>query len=195
MLKEATTKALVHAVEEVAKSDKLRQKHEDTVLSKTQSIVQVAIEIGSLEQWDEYRAELDRLARVDKKAAERMGYETVEVDRNGNKTLVTQPVQTLKNIFSVIRVSFKLAVPLKDGRGEPRPFNAIKSDKAKAAAKAKKAKMSPKDQQLARLQDIYNTLWIRAKAIDDAKDLAALVDRVEAEALAWFPIPSEKKAA
>ena len=176
------------AIKHVVTADNARLKASETTMAKTEEIVVVAIEIGSLAGWDSYRAEIDRLARINKRTAKALGYEEVEVDRKGTKTIVVKPRQTLANIFSVIRQSFALAVPLTDGRGAPRTFNKIKSEKAKAAAKAKLKKMSDRDKDVAKIAETFDLMLRRIKLMKDDADVHALRTRIEAEVLPMVPV-------
>ncbi len=175
------------AVKAVVKSDNARLKAVDQTTAKTEQIIAVAITIGSLDNWDLYRAELDRLARVNKTQRKALGYAEIEIDRKGTKTLAIKPRQTLANIFSVIRQSFALAVPLKDGRGEPRSFNAIKADKVKTAAKVKALKADDRTKDIAAIEQVFKNCLTNLKNVKDPADVAAIRARVEAEVAPMFP--------
>lgn len=175
------------AVKAVVKDDNARIKAGERVLAKTEAIVTSAIEIGSLTEWDIYRNELDRLARINVPTRKALGYEEIEVDRKGTMTLVIKPRQTLQNIFSVIRQSFALSVPLKDGRGEPRPFNAIKAEKVTFAAKAKKAKASDRDKDVEAIAEMFKACMTNIKNIEEDADVHALRARIKAEVVPMFP--------
>ena len=69
-----TVTELMAAVRSVIKADNSRESATDNVLTKTESIVTVAVAIGTLEGWDAYRAELDRMCRVSKRTAKSLGY-------------------------------------------------------------------------------------------------------------------------
>ena len=184
------TKVMDHlkdAVKAVVKIDNARIKAVENTLAKTESLVVVAIEIGSLASWDTYRAELDRLARLNKSNCRTLGYETVERDVKGTITYVVQPRQTLKNIFSVIRQSFALAVPLVDGRGEPRTFNAIKADKVKTAAKVKASKLDDRGKDIVAIEEMFKACLTNLKNVEDPKDVAAIKARIKAEVVPMFP--------
>ena len=190
-IKTETMNHLQTAIKHVVTADNRRLKAADDTLAKTEEIIVAAIEIGSLAAWDEYRKEIDRLCRVNKRTAKALGYVTEEVERKGTKTLVTKPRQTLANIFSVIRQSFALSVPLTDGRGEPRAFNAIKAEKSKKATKAKAAKMTDTDKDIAAVADMFDTCIRRLKAMKDPADVHALRERIKAEVLPLFPAASK----
>lgn len=184
---------LVHAVQTVVKSDNARIRATEAVTAKTEELILVAIEIGSLDGWDQYRAEIDRLARIDKRRAKSMGYEEVERERGKTTVIDWQPRQALKNIFSVIRQSFVHSVSLHVA-GKPRSFNAIKTDKTKAAEKAKLKNMTPRDKELARLREVFQACVTNAKALSD-EELHNALERIKAEVMPMFPPASEKKAA
>lgn len=180
------------AVKAVVTSDNAKLKAEANTTVKTESIVAVAITIGNLDNWDLYRAELDRLARVNKTQRRVLGYEQIKVERKGAETLVTRPRQTLANIFSVLRQSFALAVPLVDGRGEPRPFNAIKADKVKTAAKVKAAKADDRTKDIHAIETAFKSCITNLKNVKDPADVAAIRARVEAEVIPMFPTATAK---
>lgn len=189
-LDSARTDALKSAVQEIVKADNRRESAAESVVAKTEAVITVAVEIGTLEAWDAYRAELDRLARINKSTAKSLGYVEKEIERKGTKTLHVVPRQTLQNIFSTIRQSLKHSVPLTDGRGEPRSYGAILSDKNKAATKARKASMTDRQKDLAKLADIFKAAQTNAKALSDA-DLNAVVARLAVEMPKAFPAASK----
>ena len=187
---------LATAVKAIAKADAATTKAKENTVAKTELLVTAAIEIGSLASWDVYRAELDRQARLNKNTAKALGYEEKETkDAGGNITYVTVPCQTLANAFSVIRQAFALAVPLVDGRGEPRSFNSIKSDKKKAAAKVKLAKADDRTKDIVAIKEMLKACMTNLKNIKDPKDTAALRARIEKEVVPMFPTATGTKAA
>ncbi len=189
-LKSAITDALKTSVMAVVKADNSRVKAGATVIAKTEGIITVAIEIGTLASWDLYRAELDRLARINKTAAKSLGYEEIEIERKGTKTLHTVPRQTLKNIFSTIRQSLKHSVELSDRKGAPRSYGAIMADKTKAVAKHKKSTATDRDKDMQKLNDIFKACITNAKVLSDA-DLNAVVARLAVEMPKTFPAASK----
>ena len=182
-----TTAELQAAIRQVIQADNRREKAADNVLAKTESIVLVAIAIGTLADWDAYRAEIDRLCRLSKKTARALGYIQKEVSIKGSATLRVVPRQTLANIFSVIRQSLKYSVPLKDGRGAPRTFNAIKSEKDKAATKARKATRTDRQKDVQAIADMFQSCLTNLKNVDSDADVSALRARIKAEVLPMFP--------
>ncbi len=182
------------AIRSVAQADSKLEKAGDCVLVKTESIVTVAISIGTLAGWDAYRAEIDRLCRINKRTARTLGYIQKEVMVKGSATLRVVPGQTLANIFSVIRQSLKHSVPLKDGRGAPRPFNAIKSEKDKAATKARKAGRTDRQKDIQAISDMFQACVTNLKNLESDADVAALRARIKAEVLSMFPTATAKAA-
>jgi hypothetical protein len=118
---------------------------QDKADSKLDPILLIGLEAGTLANWDALKAECDRLARVARKpAALAMGYTREEVERDGNKILVTKPGDYLGLIFSTIRQTHKRGLQFseKDGRGEVVRFSIkklrtnIKADTEKSNKKA-----------------------------------------------------------
>lgn len=190
-INKAILSSLTTAVKSVVSADNKRIAAGEQTLVKTESIVTVAISIGNLADWDMYRAELDRMARVNKTQRRVLGYYQEEVERKGSKILVTKPVQTLANIYSVMRQSFALAVPLIDKKGNPRPFNAIKADKVKTALAVKAAKATDRDKDIAAIETAFKSCLTNLKNVECPADVAALRARVEAEIIPMFPTAKE----
>jgi len=189
-----TVTELCAAVRSVVQQDNKRESATALLLTKTESIVTVAVAIGTLEAWDIYRAELDRMSRVNKRTAKSLGYIEKTVTIKGSDTLRTVPRQTLANIFSVIRQSLKHSVPLVDAKGNARSFNAIKSEKDKAASKARKAGMSDRQKDIEAIATMFQSCLTNLKNVDSDADVHALRARVKAEIVPMFPTATKKVA-
>ena len=152
-----------------------------------------AIKCGDLKAWDNMRTALDNYARISTKSIRtKMGYE--QVDRKGsggNITVMTVPVQTLANIFSVIRQTYKRSLEFNDKRGNALAFNKLKINKAKAVEKENKAATGRKKDML-RLREVCNAIVARAKNVKDDTELHNLVNRIATDILK--PMPTSKAA-
>lgn len=182
-----TVTELCGAIRSVIRQDNKRESASELLLTKTESIVTVAVAIGTLEAWDIYRSEIDRMARVSKRAAKSLGYFEKIVTVKGSDTLRVVPRQTLQNIFSVIRQSLKHSVPLADAKGNARSFNAIKSEKDKAATKARKAAMTDRAKDIEAIAAMFQACLTNLKNVDSDADIHALKGRVLSEVVPMFP--------
>lgn len=189
-------KHLVSACKQFTTADNSLERAKNTLVAKTESMMAVAIEIGTKKHWDEYRKELDRVARTFKTAKERhaIGYEKHKTSHKGAATFIVRPRQSLKNVFSVIRQALDNSIALVEENGEPRTFNAVKSEKAKVVAKRKAKALTGRPKDMHDLDEWFNVVKHRAKNLDDT-DLHNIVKRLNAEVLAWFPTAKESKKA
>jgi hypothetical protein len=83
---------------------------------------------------------------------------------------------------------------LADAKGAARNFNAIKSEKDKAAAKARKAAMTDRQKDITAIAEMFQACLTNLKNVDNDADIHALRARVHAEVVPMFPTATKKAA-
>ena len=84
-------------------------------------------------------------------------------------------------------VGWPFGVELTTPKGHPRAFNAIKSEKDKAATKARKAAMTDRAKDIEAITAMFQACITNLKNVDSDADIHALKGRVLAEVVPMFP--------